>query len=174
MPVACEATVSPSGNRSWRFVPVSSECRLLDTTFQGTVARPVCMGNGAGADPFDLHSDHPTVPRDFSRNRRLRRRGEQSQRASAESTGRDCILTRSVGSDGPRRCHEMVRHCARMMIYESDPNYRNLAGRVSVKLDPLPSVLRARSSPPIPRARSRLIASPSPVPSARRAWLSST
>ena len=35
----------------------------------------------------------------------------------------------------------------------------------TVNVEPAPSVLRTRRSPPIPRARSRLIASPRPVPS---------
>ena len=39
------------------------------------------------------------------------------------------------------------------------------AGSVTVNVDPLPSVLRTVMSPPIARARSRLIARPSPTPS---------
>ena len=38
-------------------------------------------------------------------------------------------------------------------------------GRVSVKVDPSPARLFTTISPPSARARSRLIASPSPVPS---------
>jgi hypothetical protein len=37
-------------------------------------------------------------------------------------------------------------------------------GSVNVNVLPIPGVLRTRMSPPIPRARLRLIASPSPVP----------
>ena len=44
-------------------------------------------------------------------------------------------------------------------------------GNVSVNLDPSPSLLRTRRSPPMPRARSRLIARPSPVPSVDRVRL---
>ena len=39
------------------------------------------------------------------------------------------------------------------------------AGSVSVKVLPCPRMLVTTSSPPIPRARSRLIARPSPTPS---------
>ncbi len=39
---------------------------------------------------------------------------------------------------------------------------------VSAKVLPTPSVLSTVRSPPMPRARSRLIASPSPTPGCRR------
>ena len=43
--------------------------------------------------------------------------------------------------------------------------YSYAAGSVNVNVLPTPGVLRTRISPPIPRARFRLIASPRPVPS---------
>ena len=81
-------------------------------------------------------------------------------------------LVRTLSGPSGNRCGR--RHGARPVARRArDPQAASRAagakrGSVRTKVLPAPTSLSARRSPPMPRARSRLIASPSPVPSAVR------
>jgi diguanylate cyclase (GGDEF)-like protein/PAS domain S-box-containing protein len=98
------------------------------------------------------------------RRRRDRRAGGARRRRRRPAPAREAVHARAAARRRPRR----ARRVGGGLTAAPHASARPPGGArrsVTVNADPSPGALRTRRSPPMPRTRSRLIASPSPVPS---------